>query len=222
LNFNCLIILYSFWLKEYNKITASFKNILQYLLRPLCLFSFLILSGCITQTARLADPTINQLRANQHWQVKGRVAVQTKDENLSATLEWEKSARNFDFHIYGLFGATYTHLIQNGDKATLKLPEDQVFHHKDAQALMDRQLGWNFPIDALGYWIKGLASGKKGEKVTRDINGQLQAIDFRGWHVSFSRYQEFSGYHMPKIIKAKHPQMTLKIAVKKWYFETPE
>ena len=83
---------------------------------------------------------------------------------------------------------------------------------------MDEQLGRHFPIDAISYWVKGMASGKIGEKVTRDEKGQLQAIDFRDRHVSFSRYQDFTGHQMPKLIKAKHPQMMLKIAVRKWNF----
>jgi outer membrane lipoprotein LolB len=200
------------------KCYSKANNNLQIALRTFGLLSLLTLSGCLTQPVKLGDDPSKQLITSQHWFVKGRVAVKTEDDNYSATLEWEKSARDFDFHIYGMFGATYTHLIQEGDKATLKLPEDKVFHHQSAQTLMDQQLGWNFPIDALSYWVKGLASGKAGEKITRNKKGQLQTVNFRNWHVSFSRYQDFSGHQMPKIIKAKHPEITLKIAVNKWNF----
>jgi len=163
-----------------------------------------------------------QLSERQFWFLKARVAIKTKEENVSANLEWEKTGNDFDFHIYGMFGATYTHLTQEGQKATLKLPEDQVFYHQNAQQLMQDNLGWDFPINALSYWIKGLPSGKEGETIRRNAKGLLQTISFRGWLVTFSRYQDFSGYQMPKMLKAKHPQMSLKIAVKKWNFAPVE
>ena len=90
------------------------------------------------------------------------------------------------------------------------------FYHHNAEQLLIEYLGWNFPIHSLSYWIKGLPSGKPGEKLVRDRNGQLSTIYFQDWKIEFTQYQEFSNYIMPKKIKATHPQMTLKIVVKDW------
>jgi len=190
--------------KYFNRIIAS-------------LLASFLLSACVSVPLQ-TDPSTIQLSEKQNWFLKARVAIKTPEENVSANLEWRNDSDDFDFHIYGLFGATYTHLIQQDDKATLKLPEDKIYYSDNAQRLMRQNLGWDFPIDALSFWIKGLPSGKAEESLTRDPQGQLQNIKFRDWKVEFSRYQSYSGYLMPRMIKATHPQMSLRIAVKKWNF----
>ncbi|WP_196140611.1 lipoprotein insertase outer membrane protein LolB [Aliikangiella sp. G2MR2-5] len=190
---------------------------------PLNIFHFflsvclILISGC-TPRSSVYTAGITPLSSINHWQVKARVAIRTEEESVSATLDWKQAARDFDFHIYGMFGATYAHLIQEGHSATLKLPEEKIFNHRDAQVLLDEILGWDFPIDALSYWIKGLPSGMKNESIKRDEEQHLASAELNGWRVDFSRYQTYSGYQMPKIIKASHPQLTLKIVVKDWEF----
>ena len=177
----------------------------------------LLLTACSGKKVEYNPATTNLSDLN-HWMLKARVAIKTPEENVSATLDWEKKADDFDFHIYGMFGATYAHLTQEGRKAVLKVPDDQVFYHQDAEQLIYQSLGWDFPIDALSYWIKGVPSYKAGEILTRDEQENLSKVEFGDWQVTFSRYQNYSGYKMPKMIKAKHPQMSLKVVVKDWEF----
>ena len=199
----------------------NFSQLVVILLRqctPLFFATWLVLLvGCTTSPINY-DPSSVSLSKLNHWQVKARVAIKTPEENVSATLDWEKKAEDFDFHIYGMFGATYAHLIQQGNQATLKLPEDQVFYHNDAEQLLYQSLGWDFPVDALSFWIKGLPSGKSGEALTRDVEDNLSVVVYGDWRVTFSRYQTYSGHLMPKMIKAVHPQLSLKVVVKDWDF----
>ncbi|WP_444994731.1 lipoprotein insertase outer membrane protein LolB [Aliikangiella sp. IMCC44359] len=160
----------------------------------------------------------NKLSAINHWQLKARIAIRSDDESIAATLDWQKQDKDFDFHIYGTFGVTYAHLTQKGHEAKLMLPDDQTFYHQDAQQLLYQSLGWDFPIEALSYWIKGQASGQPGESVQRNSHGELEQIILNDWQVSFSRYETFSGFSMPKVIKANHPQMSMKVVIKKWQF----
>ncbi len=182
-----------------------------------CLIFSVLLGGCLNlPTSDKSKPA--DLSETHHWFLKSRIAIQSPQENLSATLDWQKSADNFDFHIYGLFGATYAHLIQTDEQAVLKLPEDKIYYHHDAEQLLLDYLGWHFPVEALSFWIKGLPSGKLGERLEKASNGSLEVVYFEGWKIEFSRYQSFSDYILPKMIKASHPEMTLKIVVKDWDF----
>lgn len=181
-----------------------------------------LLVGCQSVPKLPLDTQNIELSDRQHWQLKARVALKSEQESYSATLDWHKQANNFDFHLYGLFGATYAQLIQENELATLKLPDDQVFYHQDAEQLLYQSLGWDFPVDALSYWVKGLPSGKTGEIVSRNEKGVLQNIVFQDWQVDFSRYQNFSGYLMPKRIVATHPKLSLKIILKQWQFNPTE
>lgn len=191
------------------------------LFRAICIFCLLSLSACQKRTNTYMPSADMTLFQQNHWSVKARVAIKTPEESVSATLDWKKQASDFDFHIYGMFGATYAHLIQQQHQATLKLPEDQVFYHQDAEQLLYQALGWDFPIEALSYWIKGLPSGKSGEMISRDENENLSEVSLNQWTVTFSRYQSYAGYQMPRMIKASHPQLSLKVVVKDWEFLPP-
>ena len=174
-----------------------------------------LLSGC---QSTLPPGGHGNLANQQYWQVKARVAIRSPEDSVAATLDWQKQGEEFDFHIYGTFGVTYAHLIQEPSQAVLKLPDDQIYYHQDAQQLLYQSLGWDFPIDALSYWIKGLPSAKPGEQLTRNELGELSEVLLDDWQVEFSRYRSYSGYSMPRIIKASHPQMSLKVVVKDWDF----
>ncbi len=185
------------------------------------LIAFCLVSAC--HTRRDFDPAGKiDLYQLEHWKIKARVAIKTPKDSVSATLDWENNRDNFDFHLYGTFGTTYAHLIQDGQEAVLKLSEEKTYYHSDAEQLLSQSLGWEFPIDALSYWIKGLPSHKPGESINRQDNGLLSAANLNGWQVNFSRYQNYSGYSMPRIIKAVHPRMSLKLLIKDWTFMQPD
>lgn len=181
----------------------------------LFILSIIFLTGCQTQNIK---KTSGNLAQQQHWKMKARVAIKTPEDNVTATLDWQKQNSEFDFHLYGLFGVTYAQLIQEKNKAILNLPEDRSYTHSNAQQLLYQSLGWDFPIDALTYWVKGLPSYHSDEQVSRNQQGQIEIIQLNDWTVTFKQYQSYSGYVMPRMIKAIHPQMSLKVVVKDWEF----
>lgn len=178
----------------------------------------LCLSACNRNVPVLNPAGVTDLSQLNHWKIKARIAIKTPEDTVSATLDWKKNDDNFDFHLYGLFGATYAHLVQSEHKASLTLAEDKVFFNSNAENLLSQRLGWNFPLDALSYWIKGLPSNMPGESISRSDNGNIAEAHFNNWNVFFSSYQNYSGYLMPKIIKATHPQLTIKLVINNWLF----
>ena len=190
----------------------------------LLFFGILVVTigGCSSRQLVSTEPEIKPVSEIHQWQIKARVAIRSEKESVAATLEWRKQERDFDFHLFGLFGATYAHLTQKGPLATLKVPDEETFYHYDAEQLLYEALGWDFPVDALSYWVKGLPSNKPGESVSRNQKGQLTNITYNDWKIDFSRFQKYSGYIMPRKITATHPQLTLRIVVKKWNFAPVE
>jgi len=153
-----------------------------------------------------------------HWQLEARVAIQTPQDNVTASLDWQKNGDQFDFLMSGAFGVTYAHLIQEKYQATLDIPDHDTMIHSDSQILLQQALGWDFPIDALSYWVKGLPSGTPGEMVTRDKQNRITKIEMGYWQIDITKYRMFQGYDLPKMIKAQHPNMNIKVVAKKWAF----
>lgn len=183
-----------------------------------CLLSLLMLSGCGTlKYAETNQET--RIRAEKNWLLKARMAVNTNHESASMTLNWQQNQKSFDFHVYGLLGVTYAHLIQTETDATLELKDNQHYKATSAEQLLKQHLGWPFPIEALSYWVKGISYGHAKEIITRNTEQQITSIQFDDWQVNFSQYRNYSGYSMPRLVKASHPtQGSIKILVKKWLF----
>ena len=185
-------------------------------------FAFLLIfvSGCASnQSLRKIDPArAIPLSDLNHWQLNARVAITTPQDNVTASLNWQKDQSLFDFLLSGAFGVTVAHLIQEEGKATLEIPDTDKLSHYDAEQLLQQTLGWDFPIDALSYWVKGLPSGKPGEQVSYNDKGQISKINLEQWQIDFSKYRLYQGYLLPKMIKATHPKISLKVVAKKWLF----
>lgn len=180
----------------------------------------IFLSGCAgNQKLRKIDPArAIPLSDLNHWQLNARVAITTPQDNVTASLNWQKDQSLFDFLLSGAFGVTVAHLIQEEGRATLEIPDTDKLSHYDAEQLLRRTLGWDFPIDALSYWVKGLPSGKPGEQVSYNEKGQISKITLQQWQIDFSKYRLYQGYLLPKMIKATHPEISLKVVAKKWLF----
>lgn len=187
-----------------------------YILTLLLIF----ISGCASnQSLRKIDPDrAIPLSDLNHWQLNARVAIKTPEENLTASLYWQKNQSLFDFFLSGAFGVTVAHLIQEENSASLEIPDTDKLIHYDAERLLQQTLGWDFPIDALSYWVKGLPSGRPGEIVSYGDKGQISKISLDQWQIDFSKYRLYQGYLLPKMIKATHPNISLKVVAKNWLF----
>ncbi len=180
---------------------------------------FILLGGCVTKSLQPLDPNKHiPLEKANHWKLNARVAIRLPKESHTATLNWQKDSRTFDFYLSGAFGVTIAHIIQGKNQASLKVSKSDKLYHKDIEFLIDNTLGWSFPIHQLSDWIKGLPSGNPNEVITKDSFDRIKHISFKDWEISFSKYKKYQGFILPKIITAKHPDLTLKIVAKNWQF----
>jgi len=186
-------------------------------------FAFL-LSACAGKSVlQKIDPTKSiPLSQLNHWQLNARVAIKTPQDSITASLKWQNDKADFDFLLSGAFGVTYAHLIQQGDSASLEIPDTKKRFsqgkHETAERLLQQTLGWNFPINALSYWVKGLPSGQTGERLRYNDDGLLIQANLNQWQINFSKYKLYQGIQLPKMIKATHPTVSLKVVAKKWQF----
>ena len=183
-------------------------------------FLLIFVGGCASnQSLRKIDPNrAIPLSDLHHWQLNARVAIKTPEDSVTASLDWQKNQSLFDFFLSGAFGVTIAHLIQQENSASLEIPDTEKLTHYDAERLLRQTLGWDFPIDALSYWVKGLPSGQPGEVVSYNDKGQIAKISLDQWQVVFSKYRLYQGYLLPKMIKATHPNISLRVVAKKWLF----
>ncbi len=132
------------------------------------------------------------------WDIRGRLAVRTKDDGGSATLVWERSGSKHRIELFGPFGGGRIRIEQNPEGATLVDNKKNQFRGKTAQDVLYRRVGWHVPFDSLAYWLRGLPEPGKTENLMFDSSGLITSFDQKGWSIQFVGYSEQGSFLLPR------------------------
>lgn len=189
-------------------------RITPYALLMLCL----VISACSSLPPRESLPT-EQVNLSQlsHWQVRGKLSVQSPSERNSGYLNWKQQDQAYDLFISGPFGAHSSHLVGNDHQASLLLPGwEKPETAQSAEALMNKHLGWSFPMADLRYWVTGQPIPRYAAKAQYDEAGRLSSLQQQGWLVHYSRYHAQQGYQLPGLIKISGQDYRFVFAIQEW------
>lgn len=173
-----------------------------------------------------------QLTALTRWQLTGKIAFIYQDKRESANLNWQKKGQDQQLNLTTYLGINVFRLTTEQGIHTIEV-DDKSYQSDDLNQLVwqlsDRQL----PVEALSYWIKGLAYSANDNIVfhnqlphslTSNVNGQQ-------WHVSYDSYQQINQYLLPNLISLKllnqtqnnvnqgninSPDVLIKIRISQW------
>ncbi|WP_144391501.1 lipoprotein insertase outer membrane protein LolB [Pleionea sediminis] len=189
--------------------------------------SMLLVTGCsLFKTQQLEIPAnltaegrVKFLSQLEYWHLDGRIGIIANGESESANISWTQSGENSKLRIYGALGATYALVHTKPGYAKLELSDDEVYEGTNAQYLLWEKTGWNIPVDALREWLLGLPNNAPSFEL--NDKGYVKSIEFQNWAINFQLYDSYRGLDMPRKLKAKHPDITLKFAIYDWEF-TPD
>lgn len=189
--------------------------------RLIPLWAIIILSSLLASCASLSPngkiSDSQDLSTLQHWQVRGKLAVMSPEDNVTGYLTWEQNQRAYDIFIAGPFGARSSRLSGDHKHANLLLPGWKYPQQaRNAEELMSLHLGWDFPVASLNHWIKGQVAPRGKSQATYDEHGLLSELQQHGWHISYSRYQLQQGYWLPKLIKIQGYNYRFTFAISQW------
>lgn len=185
-------------------------------------FSILLLvqlavSGCSLMGLQLEEHVREkQLNQIQNWQVRGKLSVVTNDDAATGYLTWQQDSEDFDLFLSGPLGQGASRLVGKNGKASLTLPNKDPVYAPSAEYLMQRYLGWQFPVMDIRYWVKGQVSPNSQSTEVRDSLGLLESLQQHGWQVQFSRYQRQGDVWLPGRIKMIGHDFKFIFAIKEW------
>ena len=84
-----------------------------------------------------------------------------------------------------------------------------------------RNTGWDLPIQALPYWLKGLPAPEI-EVQTMELDPArdlLQKLQQDEWQVLYQDYQDFHGYTLPTRLRIQRGDTAVKIILRDWQAE---
>lgn len=82
---------------------------------------------------------------------------------------------------------------------------------------MQENLGWEIPVDALIYWIRGLPEpGVATSSMEIDNMGRLTLFKQSEWNVSYEKYTNTGDYDLPARMSVQRDQLKLRLSINKW------
>jgi len=195
-----------------------------------------LLSGCATSPVNSSPSQKNrltgELRAttllkNKRWKLQGKIAFiqktanKKKDKRESATISWQVNheQNTQELNLTSYLGINVLHLKSKDTHHQLKV-DGKEYHTRDLSLLIYNLTGLTLPIEALSFWLKGIAY-QANDKIELNPATQLpvsltSAYNNTFWKINYSHYQNFNGVNMATKFIIKKNGLIIKVAVNKW------
>lgn len=163
------------------------------------------------------DQILNRL---EQWQLEGKLGYRSPEDSGSAFVHWQQKPDAFQVTLTGPFGAGATRIQADVTGAVLRRAGSEDIRAASAAELTTWLFGWQWPIDQMRYWIKGLpAPEPRAVRTERDANGRLVHLEQAGWTLAFDRYALFEQWLLPGRVKGRYGDISFTLIIKNWSAE---
>lgn len=181
----------------------------------------LLLASCATRPP--PTPVENwqlyrdQLAREEHWQLRGKLAVRTAEESEKARFSWRNTPDNYRIRLSGTLGMGTTYI--KGDDGSVSLEqggEPPVVAATPEQLIRD-QLGRDIPVSHLRYWVRGIsAPGEPALQLQISDDGLLTRLQQAGWQLSYTEYRAVGPWNLPGQVVATRDDVELTLSIYDW------
>ncbi len=185
----------------------------------------ILLGGCssrqvldVPQADRLRAYTHRQeiLLSFAHWEMQGRLAINDGKDGGSGSLTWRTGPGVIDMKFRGALGRGAWQLSADSDGAELAMADGAVHRAETLEQLVIEHVGWKVPVNALRWWVRGLAGPGSHLIKELDEGGRLEILEQGGWKVIFADYRDETGIDLPRRVTAQKDEHSVKLVVRKW------
>jgi outer membrane lipoprotein LolB len=182
------------------------------------------MAGCATQQPlsdldkmRLWQAHEAQNHTLDQWRFAGRLSVRLDDEAWSASLFWQQDNDAYNLRVVAPLARGSAEIDGDSDSVTLRTGRNEVYSDDDVTRLMQTNLGWNVPVFAMRYWLKGLPEpGTEAEGMALDDAGRLAELRQSGWQVLYRGYTRSGGYELPSSLQIQRVGITVRLSINSW------
>lgn len=188
--------------------------------RLACLWLGLWLTGCATAPPPLPDSPWQQrtahLGALEQWSAQGKIALRNGDQSESAKLNWQQQQNITTVQLSGPLGLQATQIRSDGH--TLQVLQGDAVRHFDLSTpeVMARETGWDLPLTALPYWLKGIPAPQPDPTLLDVADDLLQTLQQAGWQIRYERYQRVGSYLLPSRLTLERGATRAKVIIQAW------
>ena len=153
--------------------------------------------------------------AGEGWTLQGRVAISSGKESGNARIEWQQPPVLDSYQV--TLSAPVTRqswrLQVNAGRATLSGLDGGDRSGPDAGLLLREATGWDIPVEALRFWLRGLPVEGRVTQYAFDARQRLVGLDQNGWHIQFERVGDEV---LPRRITASRGDSRVRLVIDQW------
>ena len=167
----------------------------------LAIVAVAVIAGCRTvpvQPPPVAsqpwEVTRTQLQAQDHFALKGRVAVAAGKDGFNASLRWIQDGTRSNVSLEGPLGAGAVQISSDGQDLSIVTAHGDRLDSDAARAELAARLGFDPPLSSLRYWVRGVPDPSTPSKELVDPQQQhLQSLQQDGWQIDYNSYMPATG-----------------------------
>ena len=160
------------------------------------------------------------LQSFSHWELTGKLAVRQPGDSGSAVINrWTQTQEHYELALSSSFlGLGSTRLAGSPGFIELELSDGETYASSDPQGLIYATTGWELPIDALVWWVRGLPAPEGDFRMAFEKDGQLAQIEQRGWTIRYERWRAFMDDRpaLPARLTARKEEKLVRLVVSSW------
>lgn len=188
------------------------------------LFLFFTLGACTGVAVKDQDPgnqtayedRARQLETASEWGLVGKISLDDADQGGSGRLQWDVKSGHSVLDFHGAMGRGAWHLDIGSDGALLKMADGTEQSAANVNELVQDNMGWPIPVEALQWWVRGLAAPGEIENKQLGSDGLLKSLHQFGWRVDFRRYGSVEDMRLPLRLNATMDNYRVKLAISRW------
>ena len=134
-------------------------------------------------------------------------------------IKWVRYGEEQDILMMAPTGKTLAMLTQKNGGFELMTSEGHFLQSGSSEELLQKALGYQFPLNGLDYWVQGAASPLSAFKSKPNAQGQFDSIAQDGWDIRYGQYFKPEGdvtSKVPRQITAVRGDLSIKVSVDNW------
>ncbi|HQU15226.1 MAG: lipoprotein insertase outer membrane protein LolB [Gammaproteobacteria bacterium] len=180
------------------------------------------LGACATAPPPLRGPApapathITAVQALVDWSLAGRIGIQAGDHAWTASLRWREQGAAYRIRFVGPLGQGSALLRGGPGGVELSTSRGEHYQAADAATLLADHLGWHLPVQALGYWVRGVPQPGPDYRLRLGSDGRIAGFRQSGWDVDVAAYRRVAGIELPTRLRAYNGRLQVRLAVEQW------
>lgn len=196
----------------------------------LMLAAWVSLAACATSPSPLAPPAetteyqrARRLQQTSDWALNGRVAVANGRDGGSGRFDWRQRGTAWRISLSAPVTGQSWSLSGGVGLARLEGLAGGAREGDVPDRLLYEAIGWNVPLQALVYWVRGLPGASEAfglPRLEHGDDGRLRRIEQGGWVIEYDRWQPADlgagPVELPHRLHARRGQARVRLLIDRW------